>query len=58
MKKDKASKHIGIYKNGNKWVSSIYENGIKKYLGIYNTEEDAYVLTNEKAKNLFRHDDI
>jgi len=49
--KDKKNKHnlLGVYKNGNKFSAKIVIDGVRKYLGTFNTPEEA---NNEYLKNL------
>ena len=49
--KDRKNKHnlLGIYKNRNKFSAKIIINGVRKYLGTFNTPEEA---NNEYFKNL------
>ena len=44
FRKNKSSQYTGVHwdKKRNKWRASKRVNGIKKYLGLFNTEEDAY----------------
>lgn len=51
LSKDKINKtnFLGVYKNGKKYCSKICIDGVKKYLGAFNTPEEAH---NEYIKNL------
>jgi hypothetical protein len=51
VSKDRKNKNnfLGIYKNGTKFSAKIVINGVRKYLGSFNTPEEA---NNEYIKNL------
>ena len=51
VSKDRKNKNnfLGIYKNGNKFSAKIIIDGVRKYLGTFNTPEEA---NNEYLKNL------
>lgn len=51
VSKDRKNKNnfLGIYKNGNKFSAKIVIDGVRKYLGTFNTPEEA---NNEYLKNL------
>jgi len=52
--KGKTSKHIGVwwYKPRSKWISKIRINGKQKYLGLFNTEEEARDRYLEELKKI------
>jgi hypothetical protein len=51
VSKDSNNKYnfLGVYKNGNKFSAKIVIDGVRKYLGTFNTPEEA---NNEYLKNL------
>lgn len=51
VSKDRKNKHnfLGVYKNQNKFSAKIVIDGVRKYLGTFNTPEEA---NNEYLKNL------
>ena len=50
--KNKTSKYTGVYLNkiNNKWRASINVNKIKKHLGTFNTEYEAYLVYQKELK--------
>lgn len=41
IKKGKTSQHIGVCKRGNKWIAQVQDNGKRKTLGTFDTEDEA-----------------
>ena len=56
--KIKTSKYTGVYykKKNKKWCASIYLNGVKKHLGLFNCEYDAHLSYKEEVDKLFDQD--
>ena len=51
-----SSKYIGVYKaSKNRWQSTIKINGIKKYLGLFETELEAHLVYEKKCKELMNN---
>ena len=46
-------KYKGVYKDNNKFKVQIMDNGKLKYLGLYKTEEEAAIVYNNYAKQVF-----
>ncbi|MFA5715088.1 MAG: NUMOD4 domain-containing protein [Candidatus Paceibacterota bacterium] len=49
-KKNKTSKYVGVswHKTNNKWVSKIYVNGYRLFLGYFSNEEEAHLAYQNK----------
>lgn len=46
------SKYVGVTQKGKKWCSRISINGIREYLGTFNSEYDAHLAYQNKLKEL------
>lgn len=53
--KTNTSGYLGVCPCGNKWVAYIGVEGKSKYLGIYNTPEEAYKVRLEEQSKLWKH---
>ena len=60
-RKNKTSKYTGVswHKQSNKWLAQFRENGSVKYLGTFETEEEARDAYNaSQNKNMYSEDDL
>jgi hypothetical protein len=51
--KNNSSGYKGVTREGNRWRAQIGINGKTRYIGSYDTKEDAALAYNEKAKELW-----
>lgn len=59
-KKNKTSKYTGVswHKQSNKWLAQFRENGRVKYLGTFETEEEARDAYNKSQERMYSEEDM
>lgn len=59
-RKNKSSKYTGVswHKQSNKWLAQFKENGTTKYLGTYETEEQARDAYNASQERMYSEEDL
>lgn len=59
-RKNKTSKYTGVYwhKQSNKWLAQFRENGIVKYLGTFETEEEARDAYNSSQERMYSEQEV
>lgn len=59
-KKNKTSKYTGVFwhKQSNKWLAQFRENGKVKYLGNFETEEEARDAYNKSQERIYSEEDM